>query len=62
LGVPLTIAAKAVASAFERNFMIAKLLETKGKVVEAASRANVDKKTFIEKMKLHDIKKEWYVD
>ena len=61
-GVPLTIAAKAVAAAFERNIMIAKLLETKGKVTEAALRSQVDKKTFIEKMKLHEIKKEWYVD
>jgi DNA-binding NtrC family response regulator len=43
-GVPLTAAAKAVASAFERNFIITKLLETKGKVIEAALRANVDKK------------------
>ncbi|MGH7490950.1 MAG: sigma 54-interacting transcriptional regulator [bacterium] len=61
-GVPMTVAAKAVSTAFERNFMIARLLETKGKVTEAALRSHVDKKTFIEKMKLHEIKKEWYVD
>jgi DNA-binding NtrC family response regulator len=63
LGLPFKDAVKAVTNAFERNLMIAILLEVKGKVIAAADRANVDKKTFIEKMKSpHKLKKEWFVE
>lgn len=60
--IPLSVAARAVTSAFERNFIIENLIETNGKVVETAKRIGVDKKTLIEKMKKLDIKREWYVE
>jgi len=61
LDMPLAIATEAVATAFERNFIIAKLMETNGKVLDAAQKCHVDKKTLINKAKKYGLKKEWYV-
>lgn len=62
-GLPLSIASKVVTCAFERNFIIDKLIEFNGKIADAHTRSQVDKKTFIDKMKkVHHLKREWYVE
>ena len=59
--VPLKEAVRAVSLAFERNYMIDKYITTNGKQAQAFALSEVDKKTWIEKCKTHDIKREWYV-
>ncbi len=60
--IPLKVALKAVSMAFERNYIIQKLMDASGKIVTAHKEAGIDKKTMIEKIKSHGLKREWYVD
>ncbi len=60
--IPLKEAVKAVGLSFERNYIIDKLISTNGKIAEAHTLSQVDKKTFIDKIKkVHSLKREWYV-
>jgi len=61
IGLPLNTATAAVADAFERNLLIAKLIQSNGRVLDTAAQCQVDKKTLISKAKKHGLKKEWYV-
>jgi len=61
IDLPLNIATAAAADAFERNLLIAKLIQSNGRVLDTAARCQVDKKTLISKAKKHGLKKEWYV-
>ncbi|NUO81815.1 hypothetical protein HUU05_17225, partial [candidate division KSB1 bacterium] len=54
-GVPLKLATRAVAHAFERNVLLALLRQTQGKQNEAIKLARIDKSAFINKMKRHGI-------
>lgn len=60
--VPLKDALKAVSLAFERNYIIERLVAVNGKLVDAQEAAGVDKKTLIDKIKkTHGLKREWFV-
>jgi transcriptional regulator with GAF, ATPase, and Fis domain len=61
-GIPLKDALKAVGLAFERNYIIEKLITCNGKLTDAYKQSGVDKKTLIEKIKQHSLKREWYVE
>lgn len=56
LRLPFKPALRAVADAFERNFLIALLRQTEGKQNEAIKRAGITKSAFIAKSKRHRIK------
>ena len=53
-------ATKAVGEAFERNYIIDKLIQNKGQILKTSEDIGIDKKTLIQKMKRHGLKKEWY--
>ncbi len=55
LRLPFKPALRAVANAFERNFLIALLRQTEGKQNEAIKRAGITKSAFIAKSKRHRI-------
>ncbi len=54
-------AKQSVIEKFEREFLAASLQETRGNISEAARRAGMYKKNFIEKMKLYNLKREDFV-
>jgi transcriptional regulator with GAF, ATPase, and Fis domain len=60
--IPLKTARDTVATAFERNFIIAKLRASNGNVTEASKSTEVDKKTFHIMMRRHGLKREWFVE
>jgi len=59
--VPLKEAVRAVGAAFELNYIIQKLIQTNGRISKACELSRIDKKTLIEKMKSHSLKREWFV-
>lgn len=62
VGMPFLQARDAVAGAFERCLLAALMFAAQGVQKEAIKLAQIDDKTFINKMKEHGIKKEWFVD
>ena len=61
LDSPLKVASEKTKDAFERNFIIAKLIVTNGNVKKAARIVKIDQSSFINKMKKFELKREWYV-
>jgi DNA-binding NtrC family response regulator len=55
-------AKRRVIEKFEREFIEARLRETKGNISEAARRAGMHKKNFIQKMQQYATKREDFVD
>jgi transcriptional regulator with GAF, ATPase, and Fis domain len=55
VGIPLRQAVRAVAHAFERNFMLALFRRTRGNQAEAIKLARIHKSAFIEKKKKHGL-------
>lgn len=55
VGIPLRQAVRAVAHAFERNFMLALFRRTRGNQAEAVKLARIHKSAFIEKKKKHEL-------
>ncbi len=55
VGIPLRQAVRAVAHAFERNFMLALFRRTRGNQAEAVKLARIHKSAFIEKKKKHGL-------
>ena len=49
-------------AAFERDFLCARLRETKGNISEAARRCGMHKKNFIQKMQQHGVEREDFVN
>jgi transcriptional regulator with GAF, ATPase, and Fis domain len=55
------LAKQSVIEKFEREFLATSLQETRGNISEAARRAGMYKKNFIEKMKQYEIKREEFI-
>ena len=62
VGIPFKEARAAVTAAFERNFFAALLMATKGDRQKTIDLAQVDPKTFGDKLKEHGLKREWFVE
>jgi transcriptional regulator with GAF, ATPase, and Fis domain len=58
--MPFRIAKEVIVKAFEYNYIVALLRETRGVEKEAIFRAEVDAKTLIEKMKQFGLKLDWF--
>lgn len=58
--LPFRFAKEAIIKAFEYNYIVALLREVRGVEKEAIARAEVDAKTFIDKMKQFGLKLDWF--
>ena len=62
VGMPFKQSRDAVAGAFERSLLAALMFATKGLQKDAIKLAQIDDKTFINKMKEYGLKWEWFVE
>ena len=58
--IPLKEATSAASNAFERNYIIMRLMISDGNLSKAADQCVVDRKTLSQKLSFHGLRREWY--